>query len=104
MASQKGPRKVRDRQRAANNTKWDEPGRTSRALNGPPPLERDIVVPPRATLSLDDAAAPSDGFISDTEGMRRSQGRVSLQQLYAFYDRSLITDVEGIIKIGKEAS
>src|SRR3954469_20108932 len=104
MASQKGPRKARDRLRGTPETKWDEPGRTSRALTGPPPPERDIVVPPRAAASLDAAVAPSEGFVSETAGMRRSQGRLSLQQLDAFYDRSLITTVEGIIKIGKEAS
>ena len=104
MASQKGPRKARDHQRGPDNIRWDEPGRTARALTGPPPPERDIIVPHRAAVSLDAAEAPSDGFVTQTEGMRRSQGRVSLQQLDAFYDRSLITEVEGIIKIGKEAS
>jgi RIO kinase 1 len=104
MASQKGPRKVRDRMRGTPETKWDEPGRTSRALTGPPPPDRNITLPPRAATSLDAAVAPSDGFVTETAGMRRSQGRVSLQQLDAFYDRSLITEVEGIIKIGKEAS
>jgi RIO kinase 1 len=54
--------------------------------------------------ALDDAVEPSDGFAAGTETMRRSQGRQSLQQLDEFYDRSLITAVEGIIKIGKEAS
>jgi RIO kinase 1 len=45
-----------------------------------------------------------DGFVPETLGMRRSQGRESLRLLDAFYDRSLIIGVEGLIKTGKEAS
>ena len=103
MASKKGPWTPPAR-RGRSEDKWDEPGRTARSLVGTPPPKRDFIVPPRPIETLDDAEAPSDGFVSETAGMRRSQGRVSLQQLDAFYDRSLITDVEGIIKIGKEAS
>lgn len=97
MASQKGARKARERQRGRED-EWDAPGNKVRQLTETPWHPR------QATPVLDAAAAPDDGFIAETAGMRRSQGRVSLQQLDAFYDRSLITDVDGIIKIGKEAS
>ena len=46
-----------------------------------------------------------DGFIAQASDLgHRSQGRNQIEQLDVFYDQSLITSVEGIIKIGKEAS
>src|SRR5262245_1453134 len=98
MASQKGARKARERQRGRYEDGWDTSAQKERELPDAPWLQRE------AAAVLDAAAAPDDGFIPETAGMRRSQGRISLQQLDAFFDRSLITEVEGIIKIGKEAS
>jgi RIO kinase 1 len=39
-----------------------------------------------------------------TPGMRRSQGRDHFQQLDSFFSQGLITEILGLVKIGKEAS
>jgi RIO kinase 1 len=100
MASKKGPWTPPAR-RGRSDDQWDAPGHRARALTDETWRDERNVVP---LPTLDEAAEPDDGFAAGTEAMRRSQGRQSLQQLDAFYDRSLITAVEGIIKIGKEAS
>lgn len=43
-------------------------------------------------------------LINMQPGMRRSQGRDHFQQLDGFFSQGLITEVLGIVKIGKEAS
>src|SRR5688500_15667795 len=55
-------------------------------------------------MASDNDEYKGDGIARQALGLRRSQGRDHLYQLDAFYDQSLITEVLGIIKIGKEAS
>ena len=87
---------------ASPRHQWDAPGNKTRSLTGESLRPDRVIVPLKPTL--DAAEEITDGFAAGAAVMRRSQGRLSLQQLDAFYDRSLITSVEGIIKIGKEAS
>jgi RIO kinase 1 len=100
MASKKGPW-TPPRRYGRSDDEWDAPGHRGRGLTDD--AWRDDREAARSPV-LDDALEPADGIAANTASLHRSQGRLSLQQLDAFYDRSLITDVEGIIKIGKEAS
>jgi RIO kinase 1 len=73
---------------------------------------------PRATrvaFGLKEISVPELPLLQDGEdeyhdglagpaGLRRSQGREHLEQLDAFFDHGLVTDLVGIIKTGKEAS
>ena len=101
MASRKGPRPTASRN-GRSEEQWDAPGNKTRSLTGESLRPDRAVVPIKP--NLDAAEELNDGFAAGAAVLRRSQGRLSLQQLDAFYDRSLISEVEGIIKIGKEAS